>query len=345
MNNPSLSGKIRMKQAKVLSFLIIIPIALLVLNTNLSAYSHFSADNDSLQLAFTTRMTSKRAESTNTVYTSQTQASLARNEMILVTGTLLAVNVTTYQAHIKPWWSGKKSGFHFRFDWYSNYWREMDKFGHFYCNMQLTRLTAWAFRWAGVSRNSALWLGFANSMLLYTSVELTDAGFSEWGFSVPDYVMNLLGASYPLLQEYLPEFQHFNFKISYWPSQYLGNEEAGKQPGFIIYEPYQYPTGDYDGMTFWLSADVSWMLPSTLKPYWPEWLNLAVGYGAKNLPQANPAFKYREFYLALDYNINRLLPAEGGFVGVLKSVLNAVHLPAPAIRFSRVRGPEFLIKF
>jgi hypothetical protein len=345
MNNPNLSEKTRMKQAKVLSFLIIIAIALLVLNANLSAYSHFSADKDSLHPAFTTRMKSKRVESTNTVYINQTQFSLARNKMILVTSTLLAANVTTYLAHIEPWWSGEKSGFHFRFDWYSNYWREMDKFGHFYSNIQLTRLTAWAFRWAGASHRTALWLGFANSTLLYTSFELTDAGFSEWGFSVPDYTANLLGASFPILQEYLPALRHFNFKISYWPSQYLRSEEAGKQPGFMFYEPYEYHAGDYDGMTFWLSADIIWILPSTLKPYWPQWLNLAVGYGSKNLPQANPAFKYREFYLALDYNINRLMPGEGGFVGVLKSVLNAIHLPAPAIRYSRVRGPEFLIKF
>jgi hypothetical protein len=77
----------------------------------------------------------------------------------------------------------------------------------------------------------------------------------------------------------------------------------------------------------------------------PGRLNLAVVYGAINLRQTNPTFKYREFFRALNYNINRLLPGECGFVGALKSVLDTIHFPAEVVRFSCVRDPEFWIKF
>ena len=259
-----------------------------------------------------------------------------------------------YAAHIKPWWSGQKTGMRFKFDFYNNYWLEMDKFGHFYANIQVAKLSAALFQFAGVSRRRALWIGFGNTTLLYTAFELTDAGFQDWGFSVPDYIANLLGASYPLAQEYLPVLRHFNFKISYFPSKYFRNEKYRKSPGFIRYEPYHYVAGDYDGMIFWLSADVDWLLPNAVKPFWPDWLNIAIGYGAANLPQANRELKERQLYIALDYNLTSGtteaspragLSGKGALLRKLKSVLNAIHLPAPAIRITSDGAVAYFLQF
>lgn len=267
-----------------------------------------------------------------------------RQRLYLVTGFTGLAMTGTYLAHIKPWWSGEKQGFRFKFDWVNNYWLEVDKLGHFYANIQVTRATASLFRFGGVGRREALWIGAANSLLLYTAFELTDAGFADWGFSVPDYVANVLGAGYPLLQEYWPALGHFQFKISYYPSRYYQNDRYAATPGFFNYQAYGYPVGDYDGMTFWLSLDADWMLPAALKPYWPDWLNLALGYGARDLPQGNMELKYRTWYLGLDYNLEKL-PGDTPFLKSLKSVLNAMHFPAPALRIGENGRVFYLLKF
>ena len=266
-----------------------------------------------------------------------------RQRLYLVSGFTGLAMTGIYIAHIKPWWSGEKQGFRVKFDWVNNYWLEVDKFGHFYANIQATRATASLFRYAGVDRRKSLWIGATNSLLLYTAFELTDAGFADWGFSVPDYVANVLGAGYPLLQEYWPVLGHFQFKISYFPSRYYQNERYATTPGFFDYMAYEYPVGDYDGMTFWLSADADWMLPAPLKPYWPDWLNLALGYGARDLPQGNMELKYRTWYLGLDYNLEKL-PGDTPFLKSLKSVLNAIHFPAPAIRIGENGQVFYLLK-
>jgi hypothetical protein len=249
-----------------------------------------------------------------------------------------------YAAHIKPWWSGEKNGIRFKYDFYNNYWLEMDKFGHFYANIQVAKLSAALFQYAGVERRKALWIGFANTTLLYTSFELTDAGFEDWGFSVPDYIANLLGAFYPLAQHYWPVLNHFNFKISYWPSKYFRSDQYQDTPGFTRFKPYQYVVGDYDGMIFWLSADVDWLLPKFARLYWPNWLDVAIGYGAGDLPQANMEVKERHLYLALDYDLT-CLPGKGAFFQKLKGVLNAIHFPAPAIRIASDGTVAYLLHF
>lgn len=268
----------------------------------------------------------------------------SRGRLFLVSSLTALGMAGTYVAHIEPWWSGEKQGFRFKFDWVNNYWLEIDKLGHFYANIQLTRATASMFRFAGISRRKALWIGAANSTLLYTAFELTDAGFADWGFSVPDYVANILGASYPILQDYYPFLQRFQFKISYYPSRYYKDDSYADAPGFIRYYPYQYPAGDYDGMRFWLSAEVDPFLPTALQSYWPDWLNIAVGYGASNLPQANRELKYRDWYLSLDYNLEKL-PGNSAFLRSLKSLLNAFHFPAPAIRINRHGSVAYLLRF
>ncbi len=275
----------------------------------------------------------------------QLQGSKAdRRRLLAVTGITAAALGGTYVAHIEPWWSGKKQGFRFKYDWYDNYWLEIDKLGHFYANIQLTRLSAASFRFAGLSERKSLWSGFLVSTAFFTSIELTDAGFADWGFSLPDYTANLLGALYPILQHEVAVFRHFNFKVSYLPSQFYKETSVSTRPGFVNYQPYTYYSGDYDGVRYWLSADVDWILPDKLKPLWPDWLNIALGYGARNLPQANKRLKEREFYIALDYNM-AYLPGESTILKSIKTLLNTIHLPAPALKISRSGDKMFLLKF
>ncbi len=94
------------------------------------------------------------------------------------------------------------------------------------------------------------------------------------------------------------------------------------------------------------------MLDENLKEYWPQWLELSVGYAARNLTDpycrdvnGNPCFdltqnfRYKgdrvwgdpKLIFALDYNLVKLLPDGGSFWNWAKQTLNFFKLPAPAI--------------
>lgn len=275
--------------------------------------------------------------------TAEPKPKINSKRLYLVSGVVGGGLVGAYAAHIKPWWTGETGDFHVTYDWFDNYWLEMDKIGHFYANNQLNRLSAEVFEWTGVTRRSALWIGFLSTTAFYTAVEVTDGRFERWGFSVPDYVYNVAGAGYPVAQEYWKPLRHFNFKISYWPSKFY-REETVDDPGFESYEPYDFVIEDYDGMTFWLSADLDWMLPGSAKPYWPDWLNLALGYTAFNLPQSNHGIKERRWLIGLDYNTN-LLPGDSRLMNTFRGFLSGLHLPAPAIEFREDGSVFYLLYF
>jgi uncharacterized protein YfiM (DUF2279 family) len=253
--------------------------------------------------------------------------------LYVIAGVHAAAMAGVYAAHFTAWWDQQVNDYRFVFDWYDNYYLEMDKFGHFFANIQVTKGSATMWQWAGFKRRTALWLGFLTSTVFYTGVELNDGMYDDLGFSVPDLVADFLGAAYAVAQEYYRPLKHFNFKISYWPSDFYRNDDYKNYDGFKKYEAPTSVLDDYDGMTFWLSADVNWLLPDVIKPYWPDWLNIAIGYGAKNLPQSNQSRKKREFYIALDYNLN-YLPGQCPILKAAKGVLNAIHLPAPTIRIT-----------
>ena len=97
-------------------------------------------------------------------------------------------------------------------------------------------------------------------------------------------------------------------------------------------------------MTYWLSADVNNLLPEGAQPYWPNWLNLAVGYGARDLPQSNDEIKIRELYFGLDYNLVAL-PVENPVLKKALAFANAIHFPAPAIRIDETGSKAFLLQW
>jgi hypothetical protein len=116
---------------------------------------------------------------------------------------------------------------------------------------------------------------------------------------------------------------------------------------YLPSDPYldgwmDYPLKDYDGFTYWLGFTVEDFLPDDAKPYWPDWLGIAVGYGAAktfkgknsyNTDSNNIGLGDQEWYIALDYDL-RKLPGDSEFLKFLKDSLNLIHWPAPAIRFS-----------
>ena len=71
----------------------------------------------------------------------------------------------------------------------------------------------------------------------------------------------------------------------------------------------------------------------------PEWLNIAIGFGLDDTQYLDESFAKtggkNEWYLALDYDINKLLKTwDSPLANKVKKWLNYVHLPAPTIMVS-----------
>ncbi|CUT04053.1 hypothetical protein JGI24_01418, partial [Candidatus Kryptobacter tengchongensis] len=93
---------------------------------------------------------------------------------------------------------------------------------------------------------------------------------------------------------------------------------------------------DHEGQVMWLSISVNNFLPEKIEKVYPDFLNIAVGYGVRELDGLGGG--KREFYIALDYNLEKL-PGDGWLWNLIKKNLNYIHLPAPAIRLT----PKFAV--
>lgn len=218
------------------------------------------------------------------------------------------------------WWKDNRRSFHFRED--LRYALHVDKIGHFHGATALTLLMGKAFRWVRYDPETSLLLGAGVSTAFQTFVEVQD-GFSTWGFDRVDFASNLAGAWYPVAQQYWPPLRSVNVKFSYTPSANIHRSDPSF-PGqrHLLMD-------DYEGQSFWLSLRVNSMLPENIERVWPDWLCLAIGYGARDVLSERP---YRVWYLALDVDLSALAPREEGFLRTMAEALDLIHLPAPAVR-------------
>jgi hypothetical protein len=234
-------------------------------------------------------------------------------------GTIAAIHI--YQS--QGWWKDNRTSFHFQED--LKYGLNVDKLGHFYGAMTSAWIFKKSFIWANVPDTAALWWGSGAALLFQTYVEVED-GFSTWGFDRVDWASDLAGAAYPVAQHYWPFLRNFNMKFSYHPSSLI-NEPGGV--GFRGQKHIMFD--DYEGQTIWFSVDVNSLLPRPVDSYWPDWLCLALGYGARDIATPQP---YRVYFLALDFDVTRIIPQNTAFLRTLSEALNFIHLPAPAVQIS-----------
>lgn len=240
----------------------------------------------------------------------------------------------------RAWYQGqRRDSIRWLRDWSGDTYVHMDKGGHFLGGMILSQSLSSAFAWTGFGPRASAGLGAATSFAVMFEIEMRDAYFADWGFSIPDFVANTAGASVPLIHTLWPETQAVGFKFSYWPSPlYLDYDErrvAGRPNT-------QYAIDDYEGMTFWLTFAVERVLPEAWQERWPDGFGLALGYGARGMHGANVKSRGREreyrnlpsaqpeVLLSVDYDA-RQLPGEGLWEDV-KQQLNWMRFPAPAVR-------------
>jgi uncharacterized protein YfiM (DUF2279 family) len=213
----------------------------------------------------------------------------------------------------------------------SNEWLQMDKMGHVFSSYQLGRAGANVLNWSGASKKNQLLYGATLGFTFLTVVEVLDGYSAEWGFSWSDMAANAAGTGLYVGQELLWDEQRITLKYSFHQTQYASQRPDKLGNGF-----FEEVLKDYNGQTYWLSANIhSFFKDSKV----PKWLNIAVGYGAEGMLVGdnesvdnlgitqNPK---RQYYLSLDVDLSRIKTNSHLLKSILE-VLNVIKVPFPAL--------------
>ena len=222
------------------------------------------------------------------------------------------------------WWSSNRSDFHIQED--GGYSLNADKLGHFYGGYIVSYLIGEGIIASGVPFRTATALGALGGMLYQTFVEIQDGYGSNWGFSPSDAIANYLGAWYYLAQHEVPVLQNFTPKVQFVPSRWVGDRPMKHETAVF---------DDYHSMTYHLSFEMDNILPNSFKQFWPDWLNLSIGYNVRNMEyfddNSNSLIE-RNIVIGLDYNLTKLIPeTNSNIVNWLVQTFNHYKFPSPAI--------------
>jgi len=211
----------------------------------------------------------------------------------------------------------------------SSEWLQMDKLGHMFSSYQLGSLGASTLNWAGVRKKDQLLYGATLGFTFLTAVEIMDGFSEEWGFSWTDIAANAAGTALYIGQELLWEEQRILLKYSFHRTQYAQQRPDILGDGFV-----EELLKDYNGQTYWLSANINSFLKTDDIP---NWLNLAFGYGADGMLTGDPndplflnQERIRQYYLSLDIDLSRI-KTNSHFLKTIFDVFNLIKVPFPTL--------------
>jgi hypothetical protein len=245
-------------------------------------------------------------------------------------GSFLALN--------KAWYANyPKSPFHFYND--SKEWLQMDKIGHSWSTYQISQHTSKIWQWAGTRHKQSVLIGSLSGMAYLSVIEILDGYSDKWGFSGYDVLANAAGAGLFAFQELGWKEQRVQMKLSYLPVNY-GNL-ANRADDLFGEGHVEKVLKDYNGQTYWLSANIKSFFPNSTVP---PWLNIAAGYGAKtmlggfenkwydgdgNLITRFDIKRIRRFHLSLDIDLTKI-KVKNKKIETIFSLFNVLKIPAPS---------------
>lgn len=262
-------------------------------------------------------------------------------------GRLIGVSVTTSALYVgsmaglyQLWYADyPKSSFHFIND--SDEWLYMDKIGHTTTSYWIGRIGYESLRWSGVGKKKATWYGGMWGLVYLTSVEVFDGFSEEWGASVPDLAANTIGTGFFIGQQLLFDDQPFTLKFSFHQTEF-----AEYRPDLLGENFIQQILKDYNGLTYWLSANIASFLPETSK--FPKWLDVSFGYSAEGMlgAKSNPSEfngeplpkyfeRYSQYFLSLDIDLTKI-KTKNKTVSMLLNLVGYLKIPFPALEFNRI---------
>jgi len=269
-----------------------------------------------------------------------------------------SIGIGATYAATSIWWSAA---------WYSKYerdkfkffddskeWLQMDKAAHIFNAYFLSKWAHNTYRWAGVDKKHAPWIGMVIGNLWQLSIEINDGFSKEWGFSWSDIGANLTGTAIFGLQQYLWNDQKFNIKISAAPVKYPKELRArtdqlyGTTFGELVLK-------DYNAMTFWLNASPGAFIQNPDSKF-PKWISVSFGYsgtgmlgGFNNIWCGEPGTsmvdcpteqiidrsdirRVRQYYLSLDIDFTKI-PTNKPALKTFFELINIIKVPFPAVEF------------
>jgi hypothetical protein len=267
-----------------------------------------------------------------------------KRRVALITGLNVAGYGTSILIFNNQWYKNyPRTSFHTFND--SKEWQQMDKIGHAWAEYNSGRASAAMWKWAGLSEKKATWIGGLSSTVYLTVIEFLDAHSAKWGWSWSDMSANLFGSGLFIGQQLGWQEQRVQFKFSFHRKKYsdpMLNERSDNLFGSNWTERM---LKDYNGQTYWLSANLkSFFTKSNL----PQWLNIAIGYGAdgmfggfENKWEDDPGVpvdrsdikRYRQWYLAPDIDFSKI-KTNSKALRVLFAALDAFKFPAPSLEIS-----------
>ncbi len=234
----------------------------------------------------------------------------------IVAGTLVALD--------KAWYSQyDRSPFHLFND--GDEWLQMDKVGHGFATYTVGKWGHSLMRWCDYREKTSVWVGGSVGLAYLTAVEYMDGRSAEWGFSGWDMVANVAGTGLFIGQQLGWKEQRIILKYSAHLTDY-----AEQRPDVLGEGTGERILKDYNGCTYWMSANPHAFGWKVL----PKWLNIAVGYGAEGMLNAeqNPD-QYRQLYLSADVDLTRIR-TKSKLLRTVFFTLNCVKVPMPALEFN-----------
>lgn len=260
-----------------------------------------------------------------------------------------AANIVGYGATLvglNAIWYAKypRSGFHFFND--DAEWLQVDKVGHLYSAYTESRLSMEAWRWAGLSGKKSIWVGGLSGVAYQSIIEVLDGFSSEYGFSPGDFTANILGSATFISQELAWNEQKIHLKFSFHRKNYGDADLDHRADDIYGKTELERFIKDYNAQSYWASANLRSFFPDSKLP---QWLNIAVGYGAEGMfgARSNIAYnkngeiifnrtdihRYRQWYLAPDIDFTKI-PTNKKGIKVLLFLLNSFKFPAPTLEYS-----------
>lgn len=235
----------------------------------------------------------------------------------LVSAASMGILTLAHVQNYSSWWKGEMVPLHLCRDEAASL--HADKFGHLHFTYIVSDLLHRSFLWSGIgSDNSFLYAGaLAFGFQLY--VEIEDGFHPTLGFSLGDILADATGAVFPYLRERYQLFRPITLK---WSALASPRYKAGE---------FRTLLDDYESQYYWLSFNLHDIFEDDLPIFIPQFLNVAIGYGVKDLD--GQSHGTHELFLSVDCDV-RKLPGEGDILTSLKHILNYLHFPSPTIRLT-----------
>jgi len=236
----------------------------------------------------------------------------------------------------------------------------VDNAGHFVSSYLSCYALGEAMFAAGLSEKRAKLFGALLGFAYISYIEVMDGYGVNFGFSPTDFYFNTLGSGFYLLQSYFPYLENITPKFQIINSELFGYEKR---------IPHSFFVDDYASQVFFLSFNVHNMLPENLKKYWLPWLEISVGYTARNQTNIyerndhvdrskSPNWGVKDengqtvylgeprFIIALDYNLTKLIPeSKYNFINWTVQSLNYFKMPSPAVEFDINGKARFVLLY